>query len=174
MTLTDYLVDSILVLLVVRQVRESRFGRVQVILPLAVIAWAMNNYLKAVPTGGNSLALICALTAVGIAFGVISAVTTRVRADGTGHVLVKAGWAAAGAWVLSMGSRFAFIVWLTHGGGPAVFRWSTAHAVDMQAWTASLLLMALGEVVARTAILVVRARRAQVADACREPELVTA
>lgn len=175
MTLTDYLIDSLLVLLVLRQVRESRFGRYAVYLPLVVIAWAMKQYLKSVPTSGNDLLLIAGLALVGVAFGVISGLSTRVRTDGGRYALVRAGWVAAGVWVLSMGSRFGFVVWLTHGGGPAVFRWSGRNAISMDAWTAALLLMALGEVIARTGILVVRTRRALAAQpAFREPEFVTA
>jgi hypothetical protein len=174
MTLTDYLVDSLLVLLVLRQVRESRFGRAAVYLPLGVIAWAMHQYLRTVPTTGNDLPLIAGLAALGIGFGVVSALATRVRTDGGRYALVKAGWVAAGVWVLSMGSRFGFVVWLTHGGGVDVFRWSRAHAVSMDAWTAALLLMALGEVVARTAILLVRTRRALGARPVVAEQLVTA
>jgi hypothetical protein len=160
MTFTDYLFDSLLVLLVFRQLREARLDTKSVLLPLGIIAWVVRTYLHTIPTGRNDLVLVVALTVVGIAFGLISALTTRVRSDGGRFALVKAGWIAAGVWVLSMGSRFAFAVWASHGGGPSLVRFSVAHHLDLTVWTAALVLMALGEVLARTGVLYFRCRRA--------------
>jgi hypothetical protein len=160
MTFGDYLFDSILVLLVLRQVRESRFGRHAVLLPLGIIATVAQHYLHTVPTSGNDLPLVVALTLLGVACGATSALSTRVRTDGGRYALVRAGWLAAGIWVFSMGSRFAFVVWATHGGGAQLYRFSRAHSLSIQVWTAGLVLMALGEVLARTGILLVRTRRA--------------
>jgi hypothetical protein len=81
---------------------------------------------------------------------------------------VKAGGAAALLWVLGMGSRFAFSVWASHGGGPALGRFSAEHGLTAVGWTAALVLMALAEVLSRTAIMVARARRARRAVADRE------
>lgn len=159
MTFTDYLFDSLLVLLVVRQIREGRLTPSAVLIPFAVIAWVAKTYLHDVPTSGNSLALIVGLTVVGLAFGLISAVTTRVRADGGRYALVRAGWIAAGVWLLSMGGRFAFAIWASHGGGPALYRFSLAHHIDVSAWTAALVLMAFGEVLTRTGLVFLRSRR---------------
>ncbi len=173
MSLTDYLLDSILVLLVLRQLRESRLDRMSVILPLGIAAAVGNSYLHGIPTAGNDLLLVVGLTAVGVAFGLISGLTTRVRADGGRYALVKAGWIAAGVWVLSMGSRFAFAIWASNGGAPALGRFSVAHHITSgEAWTAALVLMALGEVLVRTATLWVRAQR--VLQSRPVPELVAA
>jgi hypothetical protein len=47
---------------------------------------------------------------------------------------------------------------MTHGGAGVIGRFSASHAITTAtAWTAALILMALGEVVARTAVLGVRA-----------------
>ncbi|MGH8959945.1 MAG: hypothetical protein ACRDWT_01855 [Jatrophihabitantaceae bacterium] len=159
MTFSDYLFDSVLVLLVLRQLRESRLDRKAVLLPLGIIAWVADSYLHTIPTSGNNLVLIVGLTLVGVAFGSISALTTRVRADGGRYALVKAGWTAAGVWVLSMGSRFAFAVWASHGGGPSLYRFGRTHHLSIDVWTAALVLMALGEVLSRTGILLVRSQR---------------
>ncbi|MGW4518595.1 hypothetical protein ACWEO4_43380 [Streptomyces sp. NPDC004393] len=61
---------------------------------------------------------------------------------------------------LGMGTRIAFKTWVEHGGGADdVARFSTAHHITTgQAWTAALILMALTEVVTRTATLFVRSR----------------
>ncbi|HZY76737.1 MAG TPA: hypothetical protein VFE40_10485 [Jatrophihabitantaceae bacterium] len=164
MTFGDYIFDSVLVLLVLRQVRESRFTPHAVFLPLGIIAWVVRSYLHTIPTSGNDLALIVALTAVGLAFGSISALTTRVRTDGGRYALIKAGWASAGVWVLSMGGRFCFAVWASHGGGPSLYRFSVAHDLSIDVWTAAIVLMALGEVLARTGLMVLRTRRALAAQ----------
>ena len=169
MSLTDYLLDSILVLLVVRQLRESRFDRMSLILPLGIAAVVGNSYLHGIPTAGNDLLLVVGLTALGVAFGLISGLTTRVRADGGRYALVKASWTAAGVWVFSMGSRFAFAIWVSNGGAPALGRFSVTHHITSgEAWTAALVLMALGEVIVRSATLWLRAQRALQGQPVRE------
>jgi hypothetical protein len=160
MNFSDYLLDSVLVLLVVRQIRESRFDLKSMLLPIGIVAWVANSYLHDIPTGGNDLALIVVLTLLGIAFGLLSALATRVRTDGGRYALVKAGWISAGVWVLSMGARFTFAVWASHSGGPSLYRFSVSHHLDLTVWTAALVLMALGEVITRIGVLVYRARKA--------------
>lgn len=160
MTFTDYLFDSLLVLLVLRQLRESRLDAKSVLLPLGIIGWVVRTYLHTIPTGRNDLVLVTGLTLVGVVFGLVSALTTRVRTDGGRYALIKAGWVAAGVWVLSMGGRFTFAVWASHGGGPSLVRFSEAHHLDLTVWTAALVLMALGEVLSRTGVLYFRSRRA--------------
>ena len=49
MTFTDYLLDSLLVLLVFRQVREARLDRMAVLLPLGIAAIVGNSYLHSDP-----------------------------------------------------------------------------------------------------------------------------
>jgi hypothetical protein len=159
MTLTDYLLDSVLVLLVLRQLRESRLDLRAMLLPLGIVGWVAHSYLHALPTGGNNLLLIGGLTLVGVLSGVVSGFGTRVRSDGGRYALVKAGWVAAGVWVLSMSGRFAFAVWASHGGGPSLYRFSVAHHLSASVWTDALVLMALGEVVTRVAIMYLRSRR---------------
>lgn len=65
MTFIDYLVYSVLILIVVRQVVESRFDEQAIILPLAIVAVLADSYLHAIPTGGNDLLLIAGLPGVG-------------------------------------------------------------------------------------------------------------
>lgn len=161
MTFSDYLFDSVLVLLVFRQLRESRLGRRAIVLPLAIVGFVAHQYLHSVPTAGNDLWLIVGLTAVGVALGTGSALATRVRADGDRYPLVKAGYVSAALWVLGMGSRFAFAIWANNGGAETLGHFSATHGITSgDAWTAALILMALGEVVARTGILYLRGRRA--------------
>jgi hypothetical protein len=160
MTFTDYLLDTVLVLLVVRQIRESRLDLRATLLPIGIAVAIGGSYLRGIPTAGNDLTLVALLTSVGVGLGLLSALTTRVRYDGGRYPLVKAGWVAAGAWVAGMGSRFAFLVWATHGGAADLGRFSQAHHITTgDAWTAALVLMALAEVLTRTLVLVARGRR---------------
>jgi hypothetical protein len=168
MSLTDYLLDTALVLLVFRQLRESRFTRRTVLLPVVICAVVAQQYLHSLPTAGSDLLLVGVLTLVGLTLGTASGLTTRVRRDAAGAAWVKAGGAAAILWVLGMGSRFAFSVWVSHGGGPTIGRFSAEHGLTAAGWTAALVLMALAEVLSRTALLWVRSRRP-----AAERELVT-
>src|SRR5262249_22485711 len=160
-TFIDYLIDSVLILIVVRQLVESRFDKRAIILPLAIVAVVAHSYLHAIPTGGNDLLLIAGLGGVGVILGALSGLAARGRGDGGQYALVKAGWVSAGLWVLGMGSRMAFSVWVANGGQDAVARFSGEHHITGgQAWTAALVLMAIGEVAARVGVLYVRSRQA--------------
>ena len=175
MTTSDYILDIALIAIVFRQIRESHLGLHAILLPLGICGVVGAHYLQSLPTGGNDLLLIVGLTLVGVVLGTVSALSTRVRRDGTGRVLVKAGWIAAGAWVLGMGLRFAFSVWSSHGGAMDIARFSVNHDITgASAWTDALVLMAFGEVFTRTGLLVLRARRATSARSADQPQLVTA
>ena len=118
------------------------------------------NYLKTIPTAGNDLFLIVGLMAVGATLGSLAGLFTSVRPDSSGTPVAKAGALAAILWVLGVGSRFAFQLYVSHGGFPAVARFSATHDITSgAAWTAALVLMALTEVVCRHAIIVFRAHR---------------
>ena len=160
MTTTDYLIDSALVLLVLLQIKERTLTTKALVRPLVILAIAVANYLNGIPTAGNDLVLVGILALVGLSIGVASGQTVRMRRDREGGVLARAGWASALFWVLGMGSRFAFAVWVSHGGAAAIGQFSVQHAITSgEAWTAALLAMAVFEVCGRT--LVVAARRHQ-------------
>ena len=160
MTTTDYLIDSALVLLVLLQIKERTLTTKALVRPLVILAIAVANYLRGIPTAGNDLVLVGILALVGLSIGVASGQTVRMRRGCDGGVLARAGWASAFFWVLGMGSRFAFAVWVAHGGASVVGQFSAQHAITSgEAWTAALLAMAVFEVCGRT--LVVAARRHQ-------------
>lgn len=161
MTFTDYLVDSILILLVVRQLRTSRLDRRALLLPLIIVAVVGKSYLHGIPTSGDSLLLVVLFVGLGLTLGTCSALTTRVWADGGKDPLVKAGWIAAGLWVIGMGGRMTFAIWASHGGAAPLARFSIAHHITGEnTWTAALVLMALAEVASRVGMLYVRGQRA--------------
>ncbi|MYV96723.1 hypothetical protein [Streptomyces sp. SID3343] len=158
MTNTDWITDILLVLVVFRQLREGRLDHKTFLIPLGIVAFVASHYLDSIPTGGNDLVLIGTLVAIGAALGVAGGVFTRIRSAG-GHLLIKAGAISAVLWVLGMGARMGFQVWVDHGGADDVARFSLAHDItSSQAWVAAFVLMALTEVVTRVATIFVRSR----------------
>ncbi|MFC1419201.1 hypothetical protein [Streptacidiphilus cavernicola] len=157
MTLTDWIIDLALLLIVFRQLREERLTARTLLLPLAIVGWVAHSYLHDIPTAGNDTVLVAAFAAVGVVFGVLGGLLTRVRTL-DGHVHIKATAGAAALWVVSMGFRLGFAVWSSHASGAAhLGRFSAAHDITSgQAWVAALVLMALGEVVVRLGTIVVR------------------
>ena len=154
MTTTDYVLDIALIAIVLLQIRGRRLTPRSQLIPLAIVAWAADNYLHGIPTAGNDLLLVIGCAAVGTVLGTLCAVFTSVRPDTQGFPVAKAGVVAAVLWILGVGARFAFQLYATHGGQAAIARFSLAHDItSSEAWTAALVLMALCEVVARVGIL---------------------
>lgn len=164
MTTTDYLIDSALVLLVLLQLKERKLTTRTLVRPLLLLGIAVVDYLHGIPTTGNDIPLILALSVIGGVIGVLSGVTVMMRSGPGGEVLARAGLASAVLWVLGMGSRFAFAVWASHGGAQTIGRFSLQHSLTLapgNVWTVALLAMAVFEVLGRT--LVLAARRQQLA-----------
>ena len=160
MTFTDYVIDILLIAVVFRQMRARELTTGSVLLPVTLVGVAGVNYLRAFALEGNDLLLITVLAAAGVALGLLSGIVTDVWRDAEGDVLARAGIIAAAFWVAGMGFRFAFAVWSTGSGTTAVTRFSIEHRISSgQAWTTALVLMAVGEVLARVAVL--QLRRAQ-------------
>ncbi|MFD7169561.1 hypothetical protein [Streptomyces violascens] len=158
MTTTDWITDIALVLVVFRQLREGRLDLKTFLIPLGIVAFVAHTYLDSIPTAGNDLVLIGALMAVGAALGIAGGVYTRIRVAGE-HLLIKAGAVSAVLWVLGMGARMGFQVWVEHGGADDVARFSIAHQITTdQAWVAAFVLMALTEVVTRLGTIFLRGR----------------
>ena len=131
MSPTDYIIDLLLIGLVLRQIRRRPLTTRSIVLPCVLIAVAGLNYLRPFRIGGNDLALIVLLTAVGTTLGALSGLTTRVwREDGA--IMSQAGAGAALLWVLGMAARLGFAYYSTHGGGAEVclvllFAWHHEH-----------------------------------------------
>ncbi|MFF0218076.1 hypothetical protein [Streptomyces vinaceus] len=158
MNATTWLTDIALILIVFRQLREGPLTPRSYLLPLGIVAFVGFSYLDTVPTGGNDLVLIGALVAVGAALGIAGGVFTRIRRVDA-QVLIRAGAVSAVLWVVGMGARLGFQVWVDHGGAADVARFSMDHRITgSQAWVAALVLMALTEVVTRLATIYLRSR----------------
>ena len=160
MTTTEWITDIALILVVFRQLREGRLNLKSFLIPLAIVAFVAHSYLDSVPTAGNDLVLIGILMSVGAALGIAGGVYTRIRSVGE-HVLIKAGVVSALLWVLGMGARMGFQMWVEHGGGADnVARFSiTHHITSEQAWVSAFVLMALTEVITRLATIAIRGRK---------------
>jgi hypothetical protein len=154
MTFTDYLIDISLIGLVLFQVRGRRLTTRQLLLPVGIVAFVAYSYLRGIPTAGNDLVLVIGCAALGALLGGLAGRFTSVTAGADGVPFAKAGLVAAGLWILGTGSRLAFQLYATHGGGAAIEHFSAAHNITtVTAWTSALILMALCEAVVRTGIL---------------------
>ncbi|MFJ8749986.1 hypothetical protein ACIREO_11725 [Streptomyces sp. NPDC102441] len=164
MTTTEWITDIVLILIVFRQLREGRLDLKSFLIPLGIVAFVAYSYLDTIPADGNDLVLIGILTSVGAALGIAGGACTRLRTDGE-HILIKAGAVSAILWILGMGARMVFQMWVEHGGGADdVTRFSiTHHITSDQAWVAAFVLMALTEVVLRLATIFIRSRARTVA-----------
>ena len=157
MTIFDYLLNIVLVALVVLQMRGRRLDRRGVLLPLALVGWAASQYLHGIPTDGNDAFLVAAGVVTGLVLGSASAFVTTLERGQDGVVIARATLAAAALWVLGIGARMSFSLFMQHGGAPTVIRFSQVHRLTGAGWVTALVLMALVEVVSRTLILCVRA-----------------
>jgi hypothetical protein len=169
MRTTDYLINAVFVLIVLRQARERELDRRSVIIPLAIVAYVAQLYVHSIPTAGNDLALIVALGTVGLTLGVVSGFATHVRAGENGLAVARVGWIAGGLLIAGIGSRMVFAFALSHGARHAVASFSIAHQISAAAWPVALVLMALLEVSTRIAIVQLRGRHAIQATTARIP-----
>lgn len=162
MTTTDYLIDSALVLLVLFQIKERRLTTEALIRPLVIVSIAVVTYLHGIPTAGNDLVLIGVLAAVGLTIGIASGQTVLMRRGSAGEVLARSGWGSAFFWVLGMGSRFAFLIWINNGGAATIGHFSAQHSITgAEAWTVALLAMVVCEVCGRSLVQAVRRHQLQ-------------
>jgi hypothetical protein len=164
MSIADYIIDLLLIALVLRQIRRQTLTAGSIILPAVLIIVAGLNYLRPFRLGGNDLALIVLLTAVGTALGLLSGLATRVWRE-NGVIMCQAGVAAALLWTVGMVARFAFAYYSTHGGRNEVAQFSIMHNFTADAvWVTALVLMAFGEVLARVVVLQIRRVRQPAQD----------
>jgi len=159
MTLTGYLLNLSLVGLVVLQLRGRKVTVAGLLVPLVVTVWVASQYLHGLPTAGNDLVLELGFGAVGALLGGLAALATTIRRDGS-VAIAKAGALAACLWVLGIGARMGFALWVDHGGQHAVASFSVTHDITTaDAWATAFILMAITEVASRTLVLFAKTRR---------------
>jgi hypothetical protein len=157
--LNIYLINALLILLVVRQIREHQLGLRALAVPVLAVAAAV-MFLHSVPSGGSDIALDGLCVPAGAAMGATGGLATRLRPGAGRRPLGRAGVLAASTWITGVGARMAFYFAATHGAGPAIARFSIAHHITgPAAWTAALVMMALADVLTRLAVVCLRGRR---------------
>jgi hypothetical protein len=155
-----YLINALLILLVVRQIREHQLDLRALAVPVLAVAAAAVMFLHSVPSGGSDMALDLLCVSAGAAMGTIGGLATRLRPGADGRPLGRAGVLAASMWIAGVGARMVFYFAATHGAGPAIARFSIAHHITgPAAWTAALVMMALADVLTRLAVVYLRGRQ---------------
>ncbi len=163
MSLEDYLLDLVLVAAVLHQLRGRSLTARGLLWPLPLVVAAAVEYLSGFPTTDADWLVVLACASTGTLFGGLAAKLTRIRRQEDGALFAVATAPAAILWVLGVGARVCFGMFATHGGGPLVARFSTAHDITTATtWTTALLLMSLCEVLCRALTLGVRGHRALV------------
>jgi hypothetical protein len=153
---SDYIIDILLILVVLRQIRARRLTIKSTYLPVALIAYAGYKYFHTFSPSGNDVLLIAIFAVIGLLLGSFSGATTRVWRREDGVVLAQAGVLAAALWIVGMGFRFGFAIWAnTNSGGTSLFNLSKSlDTPNVQyVWTSALLLMAFCEVLSRVGYL---------------------
>jgi hypothetical protein len=159
MTITEYLMNIALVGLVVLQIRGHKITRARLLLPVVLTVFAASQFLHAIPTAGNELVLEAGLGLLGAGLGAAAGLATSISRLGT-LAFAKAGAVAATLWVLGIGARMGFSMWVSYGGHASIARFSAAyHITSGTAWVARFILMAMLEVAFRTAVLYAKAVR---------------
>ena len=155
-----YLINALLVLLVIRQIREHPLGLRALAVPVLAVGAAAVMFLHSVQGGGSDLTLDLLCVSAGGAMGAIGGLATRLRAGAGGRPLGRAGVLAAGMWIAGMAARMVFYFAATHGAGPAIAAFSIAHHITgPAAWTAALVMMALADVLTRLVVVFLRGHR---------------
>jgi hypothetical protein len=162
MSITDYVIDILLIAVIFRQVRPHQLTPRAALLPILLLAAAGAIYLRPPFTlGGNDLALIVILALAGIVLGVLSGLGDTVWRDTAGNLLFRATVLSVIAWILGMGFRLGFAYYAYHSGGPSIASFSVRHDITgAHIWTTALFLMAAGQVLARLGLLQLRRVRA--------------
>ncbi len=158
MTTTDYLINALFVLLVVRQAREHRLDVRSAVIPMLVLACVAHLYVHSIPTAGNDLVLVGALACLGLTMGIISGFATEVRLGDDGTALARVGWLAGGLLFAGICARMVFVFAVDNGAEPAIRSFSVAHHIGAAAWPMALVSMALFEVAARIVMVQLRGR----------------
>ena len=143
-----YVINAVLILMVIRQVREHPLDLRSLAAPVLAVGCAAVLFLHSVPAGGNDIALELACVLAGAVMGA------------GGRPLGRAGALAASKWIGGVGARLAFAVAATYGAGPAIARFRVAHHITgSAAFVAALVMMALADVLTRLVVIYLRGHR---------------
>jgi hypothetical protein len=160
MNINMYVINAVLILMVIRQIREHPLDLRSLAVPVLAVGCAAVLFLHSVPAGGNDIALELACMLAGAFMGTAGGLATHLRLAADGRPLGRAGTLAASMWVGGVGARLAFAVAASNGAGPAIARFSIAHHITgPAAWVAALVMMALADVLTRLVVIYLRGHR---------------
>jgi len=166
MNINMYVINAVLILMVIRQIREHPLDLRSLAVPVLAVGCAAVLFLHSVPVGGNDIALELACVLAGAVMGAVGGLATRLRLGAGGRPLGRAGALAASMWVGGVGARLAFAVAAGNGAGPAIARFSIAHHITgSAAWVAALVMMALADVLTRLVVIYLRGHRLSASSA---------
>jgi len=101
MNISDYLINAVFVLVVLRQARERQLDLRSLVVPLLVVAFVAHIYIHSIPTAGNDLVLVAVLAGVGLVLGVLGGSATHIRIGDDGLPMVRVGWIAGALLIVS-------------------------------------------------------------------------
>ena len=130
MSITDYVIDILLIAIIFRLVRPRELSLRSAFLPLILMVAAGVIYLRPSSLGGDDVIRIVILAAAGVVLGTLSGLADRLWRDERGRLLARAGALSVAAWVLGMGFRFGFAYYAYHSGGIAVANFSRHHHIS--------------------------------------------
>ena len=159
MSLFDWVFPLILVQSVVRQLRGKHLSAFALAWPLAIVVWAAVTYVRGFRADVGDLALVIGCGVAGGVLGALAGRSTSVYRRGDGRLMARSTGATVAYWTLGTIGRLVFGLYATNGGGPAIEHFSAANGLNFGAWASALTLMALAEVVGRSAFLIPRALR---------------
>ncbi len=159
MNISDYLINAVFVLVVLRQARERQLDLRSLVVPLLVVAFVAHIYIHSIPTAGNDLVLVAVLAGVGLVLGVLGGSATHIRIGDDGLPMVRVGWIAGALLIAGICARTVFVFAVHNGAEPAIANFSIAHHIGAAAWPVALVSMALLEVTVRLVTVQIRARR---------------
>lgn len=137
---------------------HRKVGWLRIARPLFVAAAIVPLYLKAFATHGTGLGLELVGALAGILAGIAAASLTRVyRSPETDKPVSRAGTAYAALWITIIGARAAFSYGSVNWFSAPLAHWMVRHDVSVAAITDTLIVMAVGMLLARTIGLAARA-----------------